>query len=83
MNQQEIAQLSDKELLEEVGRIKPSPLLDAFLIGFLIGIIIFSIAVNTWGFLTLIPVFMIYAFLKKSKRYEALKTELNKRNLKY
>jgi hypothetical protein len=81
MNQNELAELTDQELIAEAKKIKPSPIIDAFFIGFLIGIIIFSVAANSWGFLTLIPLFLIYIFLKKSKKYDALKKELSKRNL--
>lgn len=81
MNQKELSELTDQELKEESNKIKPSPIVDAFFIGFLIGIIIFSVAVNTWGLVTLIPAFLIYLFLKKSKRNEALKEELTKRGL--
>ncbi|MEQ8240929.1 FUSC family protein [Marinoscillum sp.] len=81
MNQKELSELSDQELMEEAKKIKPSPLVDAFFIGFLVGIIIYSAVKNTWGFLTLIPLFMIYGLLKKSKRYEALKNELKERDL--
>jgi hypothetical protein len=81
MKPDELTQLSDKELLEEIKKIKPSPMLDAFFIGFLIGIIIFSVAANTWGLVSLIPLYLVYVFLKKSKRYEALKKELQQRNL--
>lgn len=81
MNQNEWSQLSDKELLEVVKNSKPSPIIDAFFIGFLVGIIIYSVFANSWGFLTLIPLYFIYIFLKKPKKYEALKNELKKRNL--
>lgn len=81
MNENELAQLSDKELLEAVKNSKPSPIIDALLIGFLVGIVIYSVAANTWGFLTLIPLYLIYVFLKKPKQYEALKNEIKKRNL--
>jgi hypothetical protein len=81
MNQHELSQLSNEELLEVAKNNKPSPLFDAFFIGFLVGIIIFSVAVNSWGVLTLIPLYLIYLFLKKPKLYEALKNELKKRNL--
>lgn len=81
MNQKELAELTDQELIEEVKKIKPSPIVDAFFIGFLVGIIIYSLMVNTWGFLTLIPLLMVYGLLKKSKRNEALKKELKKRGL--
>ncbi|GAB5551837.1 MAG: hypothetical protein Sapg2KO_14280 [Saprospiraceae bacterium] len=81
MNPNELAQLSDEKLLEEFKKIKPSPLIDAFFIGFLIGIIIYSVAMNSWGFFTLIPLYLIYVFLKKPKKYEALKKEVEARNL--
>lgn len=81
MNQKELSQLTDKELLEVAKNNKPSPIIDAFFIGFLIGIIIYGVAANAWGFLTLIPLYLVYILLKKPKRYEALKKELAKRNL--
>ncbi len=81
MNPKELAQLSDEELLELARQNKPSPIIDAFFIGFLVGIIIYSVAANTWGFLTIIPLYLIYIFLKKPKKFAALKKELSKRNL--
>ena len=81
MNPKELSQLSDEELLEVARKNKPSPIIDAFFIGFLAGIIIYSVISNSWGFLTLIPLFLIYVFLKKPKQHEALKKELKKREL--
>lgn len=81
MNQHELSQLTNEELLKVAKHNKPSPLFDAIFIGFLVGIIIYSAAANSWGFFTLLPVFLIYIFLKKPKQYEALKNELKKRNL--
>lgn len=82
MNQAQLSQLTDDELLEEVQKMKPSPIIDAFFIGFLIGITIFSVAAGSWwGVGTLIPLFLIYLFLKKPKRTDALKKELKKRNI--
>jgi hypothetical protein len=81
MNPKELSQLSDEELLEAAKKSKPSPLIDAFFIGFLVGILIYSAAANSWGLVTIIPLYLIYLFLKKPKQYEALKKELKKRNL--
>lgn len=81
MNPKELSQLTDEELLEVAKNNKPSPIIDAFFIGFLVGIIIYGVAANAWGFFTLIPLFIIYLFLKKPKQYAALKHELKKRNL--
>lgn len=81
MNLNELAQLPDDELIRVVEQNKPSPLVDAFLIGFLVGILIYSAAATAWGLVSLIPLFMIYLFLKKPKRYAALQKELQRRNL--
>lgn len=81
MEQNDLSKLTNKELLELSKNSMPSPIIDAFFIGFLIGVIIYSIAANSWGFLTLIPLYLIYIFLKKPKKYEALKKEIDKRNL--
>ena len=81
MTEQELSKLTDEELLEAAKNSKPSPIIDAFFIGFLAGILIYSAAANTWGLVSLIPLFLIYLFLKKPRKYEALKKELQKRNL--
>lgn len=81
MNQEELSRLTDKELLEAAKNNKPSPMFDAFFIGFLVGILIFSAAASAWGLVTIIPLVLIYLFLKKPKQYEALHQELKKRNL--
>jgi hypothetical protein len=81
MDQNELSQLSNEELLEVAKNNKPSPIIDAFFIGFLGGIIVFSIFASSWGLVTLIPLYLIYIFLKKPKQYEALQSELKKRNL--
>jgi len=81
MNQDDLNQLSDEELVEEAAKNKPSPLIDAFFIGFLVGVIIYGVAASTWGLVTLIPLFLIYLLLKKPRKYQALKDELKARNL--
>lgn len=81
MNPKELAQLSDEELIERAKNNKPSPIIDAFFIGFLIGILIYGALNNAWGFVFLLPLFLIYIFLKKPKQYAALKKEMEKRNL--
>ena len=81
MNQQELEKLTDEELLEAAKNNKPSPVIDAFFIGFLIGTIIYGAAASAWGLFMLLPLFLIYLFLKKPGQYIALQTELKKRNL--
>lgn len=81
MNSEQLSQLSNEELLEVAKNNKPSPIFDALFIGFLFGVIVFSVAANTWGLVTIIPAYLIYRFLKKPKQYEDLQAELKKRNL--
>ncbi|SDQ71284.1 hypothetical protein SAMN05216294_2304 [Flagellimonas zhangzhouensis] len=47
--------------------MKNPKIVDAVIIGFLCGIIIWSIVSKTWGFLTLIPLFLIYKLINKPK----------------
>lgn len=42
MNQDELSKLSDEELLNVAKNNTPSPMFDAFFIGFMAGIMIFS-----------------------------------------
>ncbi len=81
MSTKELPELTDQELLLEAKKIKPSPIIDAFFIGFLVGIIIYSVVANSWGFLTLIPLYLIYILLKKPKRLKELNDEIKARNL--
>lgn len=82
MNREELSKLSDQELLEEAKKNKPRPITDAVFIGVLIGIIIYSVVQNTWGLVTLVPLFLIYQLLKKSKKNEELEKLMKERNLK-
>lgn len=46
--------------------MKNSKTIDAVIIGFLVGIIAWSVFKNSWGLVTLIPLFLIYRLIKKS-----------------
>jgi hypothetical protein len=81
MDEKKLSELTDAELLEEAKKIKPSKIIDAVLIGFMAGIIIYSAVMNTLGFLTLIPLFFIYLLLNKSKKHKAILKLLKERNL--
>jgi hypothetical protein len=80
LKQKEFHELTDQEPIE-AKKLKPTPVLDAFFIGFLVGILIYSLAANSWGFLTLIPLFIIYRLLKKSKNNAELKKDLKERKV--
>lgn len=82
MKQKEPSELTDQELLNKAKKIKSNSIINALLIGFMIGIIIFSVIKNTWGLVTLIPLFFIYKLSNNSKDDKALKELLKERNLK-
>jgi hypothetical protein len=84
MTQKEPSELTDQELLEEARKLKSFSVTNAFLIGFLAGIVIYSLVKNTFGFLMLIPLYFIYRLVNdpKAKRSEALNKVLEERNLK-
>jgi hypothetical protein len=82
MTQKVLSELTNEELLTESKKTKLSPIANAFFIGFLIGIVVFSVVKNSYGMLTLIPLYFIYKLVKESKRDKALEELLKERNLK-
>lgn len=84
MNSRTLTELSDQELLEEAKKVRTATLINALLIGFLIGIIVYSIFKNTLGLFTLIPLFLIYRLANSKTKYDKqeLKNLLKERNLK-
>lgn len=84
MVNKELSELTDQELLDEAKKMRSFSITHALFIGFLAGIIVFSIAKNSWGMLTLIPLFLIYKLVNdpKNKRNKELKEILKERKLK-
>jgi fatty acid desaturase len=81
MNQPNLSELTDEELLQEAKKMKQSRITHAFIIGFLIGILIFGAAVNTWGFTMLIPLYLIYLFTRNPNDNKELMQILKERGL--
>lgn len=81
--QKELSELTDLELLLEAKKRKTSAVIDAVIIGFLVGIVLYSIWYKSFSVLLLIPLFLAYKLSKKSpypnKELEQL---LRERNLK-
>jgi len=82
MEQKALTELTDEELLQEAKKMKSAAIMNGFLIGFLVGVIFYSVIKNTWGFLTIIPLFFIYKLVNQPKyKSEELKSILKERNL--
>ena len=82
MKYEELIKLSDHELLKEANKMKSSAITHAFMIGFLFAIIIYSVVKNSWGFVSLIPLYLIYHLSRKPLHDTDLKKVLKERNLK-
>lgn len=83
MKEQKLSALTDQELLQEAKKMKLTSITNAVLIGFLVGIVVYSIVKNSVGFFTLIPLFLAYKLVNRSK-YDNKELEilLKERNLK-
>ena len=83
MNQKKLSELTDQELLQEAKKIKSTYITNAFFVGFLLAIVFFSVIKNTWGLVTLIPLYFAYKLINKSKYdHTELDNLLKERNLK-
>jgi VIT1/CCC1 family predicted Fe2+/Mn2+ transporter len=84
MTNKDFSEFTDQELLDEAKKMKSFSISNAFIIGVLVGIIFYSIVKNSWGLLTLIPLYFIYKMINdpKNKRSKDLEELLKVRNLK-
>lgn len=82
MPQEDLSALTNEELLEKAKKMKSTTIINALLIGFMVGIIIYSAVKNTLGFFTLIPLYFVYKLANNSKHDKALKRLLKERKLK-
>ncbi|OOG75405.1 FUSC family protein [Algoriphagus sp. A40] len=80
----DLSEFTDRELLAESKKLKSFSFVNALLIGFLAGIIFYSIAKNSWGMVTIIPLYFIYKLVNdpKNKRSKDLEELIKERNLK-
>ncbi|WAC02152.1 FUSC family protein [Lacinutrix neustonica] len=84
MNKKELNKLTDEDLLKESKKIKTTQIIDATLIGVLIGILIYSITAGNFSYF--FGIILLYAVYKLSNKNEYKKSEidslLKERNLK-
>ena len=84
MTIKDLSEFTDQEVLDESKKLKSFSFVNALLIGFLAGIIFYSIAKNSWGMVTIIPLYFIYKLVNdpKNKRSKDLEELIKERNLK-
>jgi hypothetical protein len=83
METKKLAELTDQELLSEAKKMKTTAIIDAVIIGFLAGIVAFSIYNKSFGILMLIPIYLGYKIINKPKHNkQEIEALLKERNLK-
>ena len=83
MEKRQLSELTDEELLQAAKKMKSTVIINAVLIGFLAGIVIYSILKNSSGFLMIIPLFLAYKLINNSNyKTKELDRLLKERNLK-
>jgi hypothetical protein len=84
MENENLSEMTTEELREQAKKLKSFSITNAAFIGFLAGIVVYSVAKNTWGLFTLIPLFFIYKLVNdpKSKRSKEINQLLQERNQK-
>jgi|JI9StandDraft_1071089.scaffolds.fasta_scaffold01431_13 hypothetical protein len=81
--EKELSELNDQELLEKKRKFKSNEILNAVILGVLVGISIYSAATEGFGLFTVLPlVFVGLAVNSWNKNKKALEKELISRNLK-
>ena len=74
MNKKKLNELTDEELLKEAKKIKSTQVIDATLIGFLIGILIYSI--TSGNFTYFFGIILLYAVYKLANKDKYKKSEI-------
>lgn len=85
MMQKELSELTDQELLDKAKKIKSTSIINALLIGLMIGVVIYGVAKKNLSFFALITLFFVFRAFNNSKNVKdnkALEELLKERNLK-
>ena len=83
IEEKNLSDLTDHELLQEAKKIKSASIINAVFIGFLIGVVIYSLTVNRGGFFVLVPVYLAYKLINRTRyNNKELQGILKERKLK-
>jgi len=83
MKQKKLSELTDQELLKEAKHMKSNSIINAFLVGVLIAVIVYSYLKNGFGFLLIILIFFVYKLVNSSEyKKNDIERLLKERNLK-
>lgn len=83
MKEEKFAKFSDQELLDRRKNLKTQLIINAVLIGFLIGIAVYGVIKNGFTFFTLFPLIFVFFVVKNKTDSKELENEIRSRNLKF
>lgn len=75
---QNLSMLSDAELLRKRKAVKNGKLVNAVIVGFTIGIFVYSAANNGFGLFTFFPLAIGYLLVRNSEHEKILEAEIEK-----
>jgi len=78
MEPKTLTELSEQELLLKIKKIKTDKIVDAVIIGFTIGIVVYSAVKNGFGFFTFFPLILTYMIIRNSANNKILEKEIQK-----
>lgn len=78
MKPENLTELSNQELLQKIKTIKTNKIVDAAMIGFTIGIAVYSAVKNGFGFFTFFPLILTYVTVRNSTNNKILEKEIQK-----
>lgn len=78
MNPETLNGLSDSELEQKIRNLKTNKLVDATLVGVTVGIALYNVVKNGFGFFTFFPVILGYMIVRNSSNNKILENELHK-----
>ena len=81
MTEMNLDELTDEELLIEAKKMKLTNVVNALLIGFLVGVLLFSIFKNSIGLFSLIPLYFVYKLVNRKNNHDELKRLLKERGI--
>lgn len=85
MSPENFTELNDQELLQKAKKLKNNKIIDSTIIGFTIGIVVYSAITNGFGFFTFFPLVLTFFIVRNSANNKllekAIQKELQSRNL--
>lgn len=80
MNSNEFSKLSNEEIEQEIKKLKSNSKTQGVLIGLFMGVTIYALVKNGFGFSSIFPLVFVIILLNNRKKISALENELTSRN---